>query len=79
MVFLVVEHRHYGVWASVAVTCGLRGYGSRALEHSLSNHAWAQLLCRMWDLPGPGIELVYPALAGRSLTTEPPGEPDAES
>ena len=30
----------------------------------------------MWDLPGPGIELMSPALAGRLLTTEPPGKPE---
>ena len=29
----------------------------------------------MWDPPGPGIELVSPALAGRFFTTEPPGKP----
>ena len=29
----------------------------------------------MWDLPGPGIELESPALAGRFFTTEPPGKP----
>ena len=29
----------------------------------------------MWDLPGPGLEPVSPALAGGSLTTEPPGKP----
>ena len=29
----------------------------------------------MWDLPGPGIEPVFPALAGGFLTTEPPGKP----
>ena len=28
----------------------------------------------MWDLPGPGIEPVSPALAGRFLTTAPPGK-----
>ena len=28
----------------------------------------------MWDLPGPGIEPVSPALAGGLLTTEPPGK-----
>ena len=27
----------------------------------------------MWDHPGPGIEPVSPALAGRFLTTAPPG------
>ena len=29
----------------------------------------------MWDLPGPGLEPVSPALAGGFLTTVPPGEP----
>jgi len=31
--------------------------------------------CSMWDLPGLGVELVSPALAGRFCTTEPPGKP----
>ena len=35
----------------------------------------AQLLRGMWDLPRPGIEPVSPALAGRFLTTAPPGKP----
>ena len=29
----------------------------------------------MWDLPGPGNEPVSPALAGRFLSTAPPGKP----
>ena len=29
----------------------------------------------MWDLPGPGIKPVSPALAGGFLTTAPPGKP----
>ena len=29
----------------------------------------------MWDLPGPGLERLSPALAGRFLTTAPPGKP----
>ena len=28
----------------------------------------------MWDLPGPGIKPVSPALAGGFFTTEPPGK-----
>ena len=28
----------------------------------------------MWDLPGPGLEPVSSALAGRFLTTVPPGK-----
>ena len=35
----------------------------------------AQLLRGMWDLPRPGLEPVYPALAGRFLTSAPPGKP----
>ena len=54
---------------------GFSSCGSRALEHRLSScGAWAQLLCIMWDLPGPGIEPVSPVLAGRFLTTVPPGK-----
>ena len=37
--------------------------------------SWAWLLHVMWDLPGPGIKPVSPALAGRFFTTEPPGKP----
>ena len=29
----------------------------------------------MWDLPGPGLEPVSPALAGGFLSTVPPGKP----
>ena len=39
----------------------------------------AQLLCSMWDLPQPGLEPVFPALAGRLSTTAPPGKPQVFS
>ena len=29
----------------------------------------------MWDLPGPGLEPVSPALAGKFLTAVPPAKP----
>ena len=29
----------------------------------------------MWDPPRPGLEPVFPALAGRFSTTAPPGKP----
>ena len=62
-------------WASVVVACRLSSCGSWALERRLSIcGAQAQLLHGMWDLPGPGIEPVSPALAGRFLTTAPPGK-----
>ena len=35
----------------------------------------AQLLRGMWDPPRPGLEPVFPALAGRLSTTAPPGKP----
>ena len=35
----------------------------------------AQLLRGTWDLPRPGLEPVFPALAGRLSTTAPPGKP----
>ena len=41
--------------------------------------ARALLLCGMWDLPRPGLEPMSPALAGRCLTTAPPGKPSASS
>ena len=50
--------------------------GSRALELRLSScGARAQPLRGMWDLHRPGLEPVSPALAGRFLTTAPPGKP----
>ena len=55
---------------------GFSSCGSRALEHRLSScGTWAQLLCGMWDLPGPGLEAVSLALAARFLTTVSPGKP----
>ena len=55
---------------------GFSSCGSRALERRLSScGARASLLHGMWDLPGPGIEPVSPALAGRFLSTAPPGKP----
>ena len=50
--------------ASLVAECRLSNCGS-----------WAQLLRGMWDLPRPGLEPVFPALAGRFSTTAPPGKP----
>ena len=64
--------RHTG---SVAVAHGLGSYSSRALAHRLSSCGTrAYLLRGMWDLPGPGLEPMCPALAGGYLTTAPPGK-----
>ena len=81
---------HCGEWASHCSgfsCCGARALstgskhvgfsscGTWALERRLSScGAWAQLLCGMWDLPGPGLELVSPAWAGGFLTTAPLGK-----
>ena len=55
---------------------GFSSCGLWALEHGLSSCGTrAQLLHGMWDLPRPGLESMYPALAGRFLTTAPPGKP----
>ena len=62
--------------ASVVVARGLSSCDSWALERRLSScGARAQLLRGMWDLPGPGLEPVSPALAAGFLTTAPPGKP----
>ena len=65
---IVVASLHCRAWAlgkqaSVVVAHGLSSCGARAY-----------LLCSVWDLPGPGLEPVSPALAGRFSTTVPPGK-----
>ena len=37
---------------------------------------WTYLPHGMWDLPGPGIELMSPALSGRFPTPGAPGKPE---
>ena len=69
--------RALGTWASVVVACGLTSCGLWALEHRLSSmvHGLGCSVACGWDLPGPGLEPVSPVLAGRFLTTAPPGKP----
>ena len=56
---LVCGAQALGVWASVVAACGLSTCSSGTLEHRLSScGAWAELLQRMWDLPGSGVETV---------------------
>ena len=74
--FSCCRARALGMRASVVVAHGLSSCGARALECRLSScGAWAQLLCGIWDLPGPGFKSVSPVLAGRLLTTAPQGQP----
>ena len=71
-----------GLVGSVAGTLRLRGSwaGSRDSQalgrgpvvaaHQIS----CSLLHSMWDLSGAGIEIMSPAMAGRFLSTVPPGK-----
>ena len=59
----------------VSRSVGFGSCGSQALELRLSSGAGAYLLRGMWDLPGPGLEPMSPALAGRFSITAPPGRP----
>ena len=65
----------------IAVRGPLTIAASLVAEHRLQTRrlsscgSQAQLLHGMWDLPGPGLEPVSPALAGRLSTTAPPGKP----
>ena len=66
---LIAVHGPLTIAASLAAEhrlqmCRLSNCGSRA-----------QPLHGMWDLPGPGLEPVSPALAGGFSTTAPPGKP----
>ncbi|KAJ8787736.1 hypothetical protein J1605_022767 [Eschrichtius robustus] len=55
---------------------GFNSCGLWALELRLSScGSRTELLCGMWDLPGPGLIPLSPALAGGFLTTAPPGKP----
>ena len=68
-----------GGWASHCggfSCCGAQALGAHGLQRSQlpGSRARAQLLRSMWDLPGPGIEPVSPALADRLLSTAPVGK-----
>ena len=62
------------------VDLGSRGTWAQQLrlagpERRLSScDSRAQLLCGMWDPPGPGLKPTSPALAGGSSSTAPPGK-----
>ena len=49
-----------------AAACGLSSCGAQV-----------QFPCSMWNLPGPRIKPVSPALTGGFITTEPPGKSGA--
>ena len=69
----IVVHRPLTIAASFAAehrlqTCTLSSCGTRA-----------HLLRGMWDPHRPGLEPMFPALAGRFSTTVPPGKPLLEN
>ena len=51
-----------------------RGYSIVAVCRLNSCSTEAPVPLGMWNLPGPGIESVSSALAGKFLTTGPPGK-----
>ena len=61
--------------ATLSLQCAGLSLSWPLLLHSIGSRAQAQLLRGMWDPPRPGLEPVSPALAGRFLTTAPPGKP----
>ena len=64
---------HVG-FSLVAVSRFLIAVAPLAAEHRLSSCGTrAQLLLGTWDLPRPGIKPMSPTLAGRFLSTMPPG------
>ena len=81
--FCVRAFSSCGKWGPlfIAVRGPLTITASLVAEHRLQMHrlsncdSRAQLLRGMWDIPGPGLEPVSPALAGGFLTTAPPGKP----
>ena len=50
------------------------GFSLVAESGGLLSSCGAYLLQRTWDLPRHGIKPKFPALAGRFLTTGPPGK-----
>ena len=73
---LIAENGLQGMWASVGAARGLSSGSSPATELRFStSDVWAWLLHGMGDVSRPGIKSVSSTLAGRFLTTEPPGKP----
>ena len=68
---LLSSHAAYSSHCSDFSRCGGWARGPTGFR---SCGAPAELPQGMWNLPGQGIEPVFPALAGRFLTTEPPGK-----
>ena len=74
--FSCCRGRALGARASAVAAHGLSSCSLRALGRVGFSRCGTQasLLCGMWNLPGPGIEPLCPALAVRFLSTVPPGK-----
>ena len=76
-VFLFYVWLHWvfmeGCGLLILVLLLLQSMSSRHMDFS-SCGVWTQLLHSMWDLPGPGVKLLFPELAGEFLPTVPPGK-----
>ena len=77
-------------WVLVAVrtlsSCGVRCGPQASLRKAWALRTdfsgcgtWAQMPQATWDLPGPGTEPAFSALASGFLATGPPGKPSARS
>ena len=67
-------------WASEVAAYGLSSCSLQVLKSRLSScGTWTQSPCNMWNLPRPGIEPLFPALAGKFLSTMPPGKSGKQS
>ena len=81
--FCAMAFSSCGKWGPllIAVRGPLTIVASLVAEHRLQTRrlsscgSRAQPLRGMWDPPRPGLEPVFPALAGRFSTTAPPGKP----
>ena len=70
---LGVEPGLWGARASAAVAGRFSSCSSHAMGHRLDRYGTqTQLFCSVWNLPGPGVKPVAPALANGFLPTEPP-------
>ena len=59
------------LWTTASRHVGFRSWSTRVQECG----TWAELLHSLWDLPGLGLEPMFPELADGFLTTRPPGKP----
>ena len=75
MASLVAEHGLWDVQASATAGHWLSNCGKRL--QNAGSVVVAQRLSCMWDLPGPGIKSMAPALQGGFLTIGPPEKPSS--